>query len=289
MKVKEILNGKRIVMIIVLGIITVLPIYSQLATSSMKVNFINFSLSQDSKTITYDVYVQDVDPVKKCGIAGYTIRVQAPMESLGENAKSITLTDCNPLIGAGNVIVSKVQTNWLIKFSSTELVTTWEKSQIVNSDYPGTKLATINITNRDGSGFQNLHSINMRYSPGAIHKSMLNLFLEGTNKPAEDAITALSIEQFSGLGKDATGQNHELAISSNNSKEGDLLIYNNPTSDGFNVNVSEEVEELRIYDLHGKLKLTTPIKGESYVSVKELNKGVYLVLVNNRSTKLIKK
>lgn len=289
MKANQILHGKRIMIMIGFVIISALSGYAQLATQSMMVNFLNFSITQDRKSISYDVYVQDIDPMNQCGIAGYTIRAKSSIDVLGESAKSIKLTDCNPVLGAGGVTITPDQSNWLIKFASTEMVYTWENCQIVSSIYPGTKLATVNIANADGTSFDISKSINMQYSSGIINKSMLYLFLEGTNTPSVDAVTALPISQFSGLGVDSSGENHEYSQTNISETNVDLLLSENSTSEGFYINVNEKAEKLKIFDINGKLVLTKSIIGKSYISVKGLNSGVYLVAVNNKTSKLIKK
>lgn len=280
---------KKLVIVIVAFFITSLSINAQTATGSMKFNLLNFKLSEDSKTISYDVYVQDIDVSKRCGIAGYTIRVQSPRKSLGNSTKTVIVTNQNAIMGAGNVTVSTVGTNWMIKFSSTALITTWSGSQMVSEAFPGTMLATVNISNTDGSSFSNNQSFNIRYSPGAIHKSMLSLFQEGTNRPASDAITAIPITQFVGVGSDAIiGQSYGLEVTSIENKAKDLIISTNQTSDGFYINMGDRRETLNIFDVGGKQLLSTTIVGRNYIDISSFNKGVYLVVVNKRSAKVMK-
>lgn len=265
--------------------------YAQTATGSMKIHFQNFVLSPNSKTISYDVYVQDIDAAKRCAIAGYAIRAQSPQTSLGTNAKTVTLTNANALMGAGNATCSTVGSNWCIKFSSTSLITSWATSELVSEVFPGTRLATVNIANADGSSFSNPQSFNILYSSGAINKSTLSLFLDdGTaGTPASDATTAIPFTQFTGLGSDAVaGQTYEFATTGFLNANADLNISTNQTSNGFYVYAGDVQNDLLMFDIGGRQLISKKIVGRSYVDISRFNKGMYVIVVNGQRAKVMK-
>ena len=61
--------------------------------------------------------------------------------------------------------------------------------------------------------------------------------------------------------------------------EGDVLIYPNPTSSILNFEISKKLDEdVKIYDLKGKIVKTLHISGTYYkADISDLEKGVYLI------------
>ena len=277
---------------LILFIVTVQFLDAQTATGSMKINFQNFQLSADSKKISYDVYVQDVDASKQCGIMGYTIRVQSPQTSLGSNAKTVTVTNANAILGAGVVTMSVTGSNWMIKFSNTAAINQWAGAQILSETFPGTMLATVNIVNTDPtSSFSNPQSFNVVYSSGTINKSILNRYLEGTNTLASDAATAIPLSQFNGIGTDASGYTYSLqagVTTALQSLNQELALSTTQTSDGFYVNGGNTQSELSVFDLGGRQLISAMVIGRSYIDISRLNKGVYVVKLNGQRAKILK-
>ncbi len=67
-----------------------------------------------------------------------------------------------------------------------------------------------------------------------------------------------------------------------------LVVYPNPTTNGFYVYADEEVDVLTMYDISGYVVCQQQIYGKSYVAVRALNKGIYFVQVNGQTISLIK-
>jgi hypothetical protein len=73
----------------------------------------------------------------------------------------------------------------------------------------------------------------------------------------------------------------------------DFKIYPNPVSNRVSVSAAESIDNMRIYDLSGRLvKQASPRKAAFSVDVSGLSKGVYLVKLNagdrEATTKMIK-
>ncbi len=66
-----------------------------------------------------------------------------------------------------------------------------------------------------------------------------------------------------------------------------ILLYPNPCTDGFYINAGSESEVLYIYDLNGKYILAQPVKGLTRVNLPNIENGTYIVIVNERTFKLI--
>jgi hypothetical protein len=68
-----------------------------------------------------------------------------------------------------------------------------------------------------------------------------------------------------------------------------LLLYPNPCTAGFNVSGINEPAQVTITDLTGRVVVKTMVDVDGYVPVGHLEQGTYLVKVNQRVLKLIKK
>jgi len=66
-----------------------------------------------------------------------------------------------------------------------------------------------------------------------------------------------------------------------------LNIYPNPCSDGFYVEVGHASTELQILDLEGRVVLSKMVSGTSYVPVRNLKPGLYVVKVLGKTVKLM--
>ncbi len=66
-------------------------------------------------------------------------------------------------------------------------------------------------------------------------------------------------------------------------------LYPNPTIDGFTINNLETPANLTITDLTGRTLLSTHVTNDEYVNINHLKAGIYIVNINHRSFKLIKK
>ena len=177
---------------------------AQTTAASLKVNFINFKLSSDAKTISYDVYAQDVDVAHICGVAGYCVRAKIAQSYLGSNSKTVSVTNPNALMGGGNAAMDASGMDWLMKFSSTVPPSEWAAADQISATFPGTRLGTFNLTNTDGTAFANPQTFPIFYAGATtLTKTTLSLFQEGTNNPTVDATDPISINLFNGIGTDA--------------------------------------------------------------------------------------
>ncbi len=68
-----------------------------------------------------------------------------------------------------------------------------------------------------------------------------------------------------------------------------ISIAPNPTVDGFTINASNHSTSLVIVDLSGRTVLSQQVAGNDYVNVSNLKSGVYVVNVNGKSIKLVKR
>lgn len=82
------------------------------------------------------------------------------------------------------------------------------------------------------------------------------------------------------------GNNCALNVISNNELEN--LSFINPVENYLNINSQSTIDKVEIYDLVGKLVLTTLVN-TNYVDVRNLNKGFYLISVYSGDKKSIKK
>lgn len=69
----------------------------------------------------------------------------------------------------------------------------------------------------------------------------------------------------------------------------DLHIFPNPTSDGFYIRGLEQPTELMVFDLSGRLLLSKQVTEESFVDIRNLPKGMYVIKAEDMTAKVIKK
>lgn len=69
----------------------------------------------------------------------------------------------------------------------------------------------------------------------------------------------------------------------------DLKLYPNPFVNGFTVNADALESQLAILDLSGRIVHMQQVSGKSYVDMQKLSRGIYLVVVNGESIKLVKR
>jgi YVTN family beta-propeller protein len=76
------------------------------------------------------------------------------------------------------------------------------------------------------------------------------------------------------------------------SAHNDFVVYPNPTKTFFTIHSLAPVQSIRIYDVLGKLVRTEDVskfENGKPISVKNMNAGVYFVIVNTEDTEFIKK
>ena len=67
-----------------------------------------------------------------------------------------------------------------------------------------------------------------------------------------------------------------------------IVLYPNPTTDGFYIDVEDEVNALTIYNISGCIVYQQHVSGKSYVDIRDLRNGIYFVQINGNHTTLVK-
>jgi len=74
-----------------------------------------------------------------------------------------------------------------------------------------------------------------------------------------------------------------------NADDAVFALYPNPATDGFTIDIYEKTSLVSIYDVSGSLLLEQQVAGKTYIDITSLQKGVYVVKVNGKVRKLVKK
>lgn len=67
-----------------------------------------------------------------------------------------------------------------------------------------------------------------------------------------------------------------------------IVLYPNPTTDGFYIDVEDEVNALTIYNISGCIVYQQQVSGKSYVDIRDLRNGIYFVQIKGNHITLIK-
>lgn len=202
MKANTLYHTKHLIVAMVTLFMSVQVAFAQDALTSVKVNIQNVKMSSDGKTLSYDVYVQDVDATNQIAIPGYVFRLAVPQAELGANAKTVTLTNVNAELGATAPTMSVNSTNWLMKFLSANLITSYGTALMASETFPGTLLATFNISNTDGTSFNSPLTFEALFSGvDPLTKTTISIFDPGTTNLSPNSITAQPASNISGLGQ----------------------------------------------------------------------------------------
>ena len=73
MKKDKLFKSKSIFITLIILLLGGQSVFGQDSFTSIAINFKNFTLSADSKTISYDVYLKDIDPVNVCACPAFTL------------------------------------------------------------------------------------------------------------------------------------------------------------------------------------------------------------------------
>jgi len=285
MRKKKILNRKSVLLSFIALLLSVQSMYAQDALTSLKYIIKNVRLSTDQKVISYDVYLKDVDDNYAIAVPLFTFRLMTPINDLGSNEKTVSVTNGTTELGASNATMTVSGSNWLMKFTQKTTALTYPASLVLSHVGDGTLLGTFNVANADGSIFENLQSFNAIYSGNGITtKSSVSILRPNTIKLAANSTTAQLATNFIGLGASLLTTSTGL----NNSNCGHASIFPNPAKDGFNINTGEVPSILNVFDLNGEKLITRQVAGDSYVDISSLASGAYLVEVNGIRTKLVK-
>jgi len=257
------------------------------ALTSLKINIQNVRMSSDQKTISYDVYYQDVDPTYPVEIPGYIFRLAVPLADLGTNAKTVTVTNANEALGVTAAAMTVSGSNWLMKFLNGNFISTYAGALLASETFPGTLVGTFNIQNTDETSFADPQIFNATYSGSStVLKSTVTVFLINQVAVAPNTSTAQPITNFTGLGLyTLTSLTTEVPVTSVNDNN---FMYPNPANNSFVVNLGSKVDMVNVFDLNGKKLISQLVTGRADINISSLIKGVYIVSVNGIHKKLIK-
>ena len=95
---------------------------AQDALTAVKINIQNVTMSSDKKTISYDVYLQDVDATYPLAVCGYLFRLVVPQADLGTNAKTVTVTNATTELGKDATTMTVSGSNWLMLMLAADCI-----------------------------------------------------------------------------------------------------------------------------------------------------------------------
>jgi len=252
-------------------------IAGQNAISSLNINICNVQLSSNVKTLSYDVYLRSVNKDTTVAIVGFIFRLIIPQADLGTKAKIIFITNATKELGSCSETITASGTNWIMKFLNGNMVMSYSGALAVSSDYPGTRIGTVNVANADGSSFSDPLTVNLNYSgAGLKDKTTCSVFKPNTTILADNSTTAQPASNFTGLG-------YYLLPS------GGITAITNLAANDFWINIGDKTQEMRLFDMNGKLVLSKMINKNTNVNISFLPSGVYLININGIQKKLVKK
>jgi len=125
--------------------------------------------------------------------------------------------------------------------------------------------------------------------PYSGNQSLILTATANTDNSARTANVTLSANGVQSKTIVVTQMGNGITTGFDTNKTNEIALNPNPTTDGFTINSSEKNSVISIYDLSGNLILSRLVQNNDYVSVKDLNKGIYVVRLNLETYKLIKK
>lgn len=174
---------------------------AQNALTSLQINIQNVKLSDDRKTVSYDVFLRDVDVLFPVAVPGFVFRMAVPMADVGANEKTAFVTNATPELGVTAVAMTATGSNWMMKFLNGNLVLAYSSALMLSDTFPGTRIGTFNFRNADSSEFANPLSLNLLYSGSAVAtKSTVAIFYPGLVSLAPNSTAAQPSTNFNGLG-----------------------------------------------------------------------------------------
>ncbi|MDR3705401.1 MAG: hypothetical protein P4L28_05805, partial [Paludibacteraceae bacterium] len=101
MKTNNLFSAKTIFVALFALMLSAQVTFAQDALTSVKINVQHITLSTDAKTISYDVYLQNVNLLDTAvAVPGYLFRLVVPQADIGTNAKTVTVTNGTTELGA---------------------------------------------------------------------------------------------------------------------------------------------------------------------------------------------
>lgn len=256
-------------------------VVGQDALTSVKINICNIMLSPNAKTISYDVCLQSTNKDTLVAVPGFLCKMNIPQSDIGSNEKKMTVTNLTEELGCVGEAITQSGSDWVIKFLNGKLVMSYETALKLSSEYPGTRIGTINITNADGKSFADPLSININHPGVTIREKMTtSVFIPNSTYLAPRSTAPQPVDNFTGLG----------SYSLSSSASGNFSVSPNPASDVIKVKTGGEGEQtLRVYDIKGVVVLNKTINKSASINISSLPAGSYMVEVNGISKKLVKK
>ena len=251
----------------------------QNAVSSLNINICSVQLSPDAKTLSYDVYLQKTNKDTTVAVPGFLFRMAIPQSDIGTSAKNVSITNTTKELGSYSGIIS-CGTDWMIKFLNGNFVMSYSDALVVSANYPGTLIGTVNVVNADGSSFSDPLTINLNYSGTNIRvKTTCAVFKPNTTTLAANSTAPQPISNFTGLG----------SYSLSTTSSGGFTIFPNPANLEFQINAGDKTQEMKIFDISGKIVMSQLVNGNAIINISSLPDGIYMVDLNGVRKKLVKK
>jgi hypothetical protein len=253
-------------------------VFGQNASTSLNINVRNVQLSSDSRTLSYDVYLQDISGDAKVAVPGFLVRIAIPQSDIGTNAKKMTITNATQELGVSADTVTQNGCDWILKFMNENFVQSYSKALVVSKDFPGTRIGTVNLMNANGTAFADQITLNLNHSGlGIKTKTTCSVFVPNSTTITSNSSVAISPSNFSGLGS------YTLQASTTG-----YTINPNPASSKIKVTIGNNAEVLNIFEMGGKKVLSQLVEGNAEIDISSLAIGVYIVEINGIKKKLVK-
>lgn len=246
---------------------------AQDALTSVKFNLSQVKLSSDAKNITFNIYVQSINKDTVVAIPGYVFCLNIPQADIGTSNKVISITNASKELGYTSESIVAKGTDWFIKFLNGIFISSYSTALVAPTSYPGSLIGTVGIRNADGSSFTDPVDVSLVFSgTGVISKSTCSVFKPNTTMLANNSSNPLHVENFSGLGK--------------------YTLYSSGNTTDINLPFSQYengTKEIRVYDLYGRLVLSTSVRNLGEVNLSTIPAGIYVVEKNGIKEKFVRK
>ncbi len=110
-----------------------------------------------------------------------------------------------------------------------------------------------------------------------------NLVINVNSAAAAVTIPLATIRKITFTNGNTTGVNDVV------NPKASISIYPNPASNYFDIKSSEKTKlDVRVFNTNGKMVLSDIYQNDSRVDIAQLSAGVYIVVINNQSFKIVK-
>lgn len=250
------------------------------ALSSVNINICNVQLSSNAKTLSYDVYLRSTNKDTVVAVPGFVFRLAIPQADLGTSEKVISLSNTTKELGSCAETITASGNDWIMKFLNGIFVQSYSTALVVSTEYPGTRIGTVNVSNADGSAYKVPIKVNLNFTDTQIKtKSTCAIFKPNTTYLAPNSTTGLPQSSFMGLG----------AYTLSPISESTFTVTPNPATREVRVSIGNRTLEVIIYDLNGKKVISQTISESAIVNISSLPVGMYTIEVNGNQKKLVKK